>query len=101
MVTVGEERDVSIESIGSLDIEVTNLDGTIQKTTLKKVAHVPVLMCNLLSVTRALSNGFKISRKDEVITLSKGDVKMDCQKKYKSADGFLCGPEAEMVFPKS
>ena len=24
---------------------------------------------------------------------------MDCHRKYKSADGFLCGPDAEMVFP--
>ena len=101
VVTVGDERDVSIENIGLLDIEVKNLDGTIQTITLKKVAHVPVLMCNLLSVTRALSSGFKISSKDEVITLKKGDIKMDCHKKYKLADGFLCGPEAEMVFPKS
>ena len=66
--------------------------GVMKRLTLLSVSFMPRLMCNLLSLTRAISNGFRLGSKHDCITLEKSGLRFVCKEKFKTGGGYLCGP---------
>ena len=59
-VFIGDNSSMMIKSTGSLKLKFTNRDGEENVVILTKVAYVPNMMCNLLSVTSAMTNGYDL-----------------------------------------
>ena len=76
-VFIGDNSSMIIKSIGSLKIKITNRNGEKNVVTLTKVAFVPNMMCNLLSLTSAMTKGYELRNEKEVIVLSKKDRKIE------------------------
>ena len=62
-VTVGNNATVNVEAIGSVKMEVTDRLGKKKILVLNDVSYVPKLMCNLLSLTKAIKTVMKLEAK--------------------------------------
>jgi hypothetical protein len=84
-VKIGNGEGLKSTTFGTLKATVEQADGTKMDVTLKNVAYVPELATNLLSITKAMENGFKVSSTGNILRLSKGSkiVKFDRLQKTK------------------
>jgi hypothetical protein len=70
-VSVGNGTKLKSIITGTFKGTVVQKDGTEKDITLHNVAYVPSLTYNLLSITKALENGFHISNKEKIMVLRK------------------------------
>ena len=68
---------------------VKNSKGKQQKVILKKVDYVPDLVCNLFSLTTALTNNWKTSGNKNRIQIKKGNQEIHFNKKVNRRSGFV------------
>jgi hypothetical protein len=73
-VTVGNGEKTVPTKVGSLRRCVIQVNGSTLDILINDVKFLPELCANLFSVNKALKNGFKLSSKNENISLTKGSA---------------------------
>jgi hypothetical protein len=86
-VTVGNGEKMVVTKVGSLRRRVIQVDGSTLDIVINDVKFLPELCANLFSVNKALKNGFKLSNKNENISLTKGSASITFDRIIKSLDG--------------
>jgi hypothetical protein len=76
---------------GSLRRRVIQVDGSTLNILINDVKFLPELCSNLFIVNKALKNGFKLSNKNENISLTKGVASITFDRIIKSLDGAVSG----------
>jgi hypothetical protein len=71
---------------GNLNCEVTQLDGRIFVVTLKNVAYVPEICSNLISLNKALKNGFKVTNDEVIVSITKKHITLMFDQVIKTLD---------------
>lgn len=56
-VNLGDGRDLEVQSVGIVQLEMLLPDGSMRSCSLQKVLYVPKLAYNLVSVSRATEAG--------------------------------------------
>jgi hypothetical protein len=77
--------------VGGLKYHVIQLNGSSVNVTLKEVKYVPELWVNLLSISKALKNGFNLRNKGLIISLKKGSVSVTFDRVIKTVNGSISG----------
>jgi hypothetical protein len=95
-VAVGNGEKMVARKIGSLRCRVIQVDGSTLDIVINDVKFLPELCVNLFSVNKALKNGFKLSNKNENISLSKGSASITFDRIIKSLYGTVSG--VKMVY---
>ena len=90
-VQIGNGKSLKSTMIGTLKATVQQLDGTTVDVKLKNVAYVPELSINLLSITKAMENGFQVSNMGNFMSLTKGSMTIKFDKLQKTKNGFCPG----------
>jgi hypothetical protein len=86
-VTVGNGDKMAATKVGSLRRCVIQVDGSTLDIVINDVNFLSELCANLISVNKALKNGFKLSNKNENISLTKGSASITFDRIIKSLDG--------------
>jgi hypothetical protein len=86
-VTVGNGEKMVATKVGSLRRRVIQVDGSTLYIVINDIKFLPELCANLFSVNKALKNGFKLSNKNENISLTKGSASITFDRIIKSLDG--------------
>jgi hypothetical protein len=90
-VTVGNGEKMVATKVGSLRCRVIQVDGSTLDIVINDVKFLPELCANLFSVNKVLKNGFKLSNKNENISLTKGSASITFDRIIKSLDGTVSG----------
>ena len=90
-VTVGNGDKLKVTKIGTKIGTVVQKNGSKKNITLRDVKYVPKLNCNLLSLTQALKAGFKMTGDKDGMSIKKGRMQYEFDRKFKSGSGFLFG----------
>ena len=97
-VKVGNGESLRCNKIGDVRIKVKQRDGKKDvETILKDVMYVPQLTTNLLSIGKALKQGWELRSKGEDFFLSKGRNTVNFDKNLVSNFGKVSGMDAEVV----
>ena len=91
IVRIGNGEGLKSTTVGTLRAIVEQADRTRLDVTLKNVAYVPELSTNLFSITKAMENGFEISSKGNIMSLSKGSKMVKFDRLQKTKNGFCPG----------
>ena len=75
-ITIGDGSNMTIKQTGRWKGNITDKTGNQQLVILDEVCYVPELKYNLISMTKALKNGWVSSGNDQQLSLSKGDEKI-------------------------
>ena len=67
---------MTVKQTGRWKGNITDKTGNQQLVILDEVCYVPELKYNLISMTKALKNGWLSSGNDQQLSLSKGDEKI-------------------------
>jgi hypothetical protein len=86
-VTAGNGEKMVAMKVGSLRRRVIQVDDSTLDIVINEVKFLPELCANLFSVNKALKNGFKVSNKNENISLTKGSASITFDRIIKSLDG--------------
>jgi hypothetical protein len=92
-IRVGNGKQLETAKIGKRKGTVIQSDGSEVQIIMKQYKQVPDLWCNLFSLTAALNDGWILSNKSKMITLTKDGVSLTFDKIIPSGDGYLCGVE--------
>ena len=76
---------------GSYKGTIIQKDGTKIQVTLDNVCFVPNLICNLFSITSALSKGWKLSNDGRILKVSNGNSVIRFDQIIGKKNGHLCG----------
>jgi hypothetical protein len=90
-VTVENGEKMVATKVGSLRRCVIQVDGSTLDIVINDVKFLPELCANLFNVNKALKNGFKLSNKNENISLNKGSASTTFDRIIKSLDGTVSG----------
>jgi hypothetical protein len=77
--------------VGSLRRRVIQVKGSTLDIVINDVKFLPELCANLFSVNKELKNGFKLSNKNENISLTKVSTSITFDRIIKSLDGTVSG----------
>ena len=86
---MGNGEKIAVVQSGTWEGYVKNASGKQQKVILKKVNYVPNLVCNLFSLTMALTNNWKTSGNKNGIQIKKGNQEIHFNKKVNGKSGFV------------
>jgi hypothetical protein len=75
--------------VGSLKCHAIQLNGSSINVTLKEVKYVPELWVKLLSISKALKNGFDLRNKGLMISLKKRSVSVTFYRVIKVVNGSI------------
>jgi hypothetical protein len=101
IVQIGNGKSLKSTTIRTLKATVQQLDGTTVDIKLNNVAYVPELSINLLGITKAMENGFQVSNKGNIMSLTKGSVTIKFDKLQKTKKkGFCLGILMEVKIPQ-
>ena len=89
-VTIGDGKSLTASKIGDLKVLLQTKEGWCT-FTLKDVKHVPNLCINLLSIPKALNEGYNIGNNGSKLFLTKGDFILPFDKLFKAGSSFVCG----------
>ena len=89
MVQIGNGKKLKSTTVGTLKTIAQQHDRTTVEVKLNNVAYVPELSFNLFSITKAMENGFQISSKGNIISLTKGLKTIKFDKIQKTKTGFV------------
>ena len=78
---VGNGKKIAVVQSGTWEGYVKNANGKQEKVILEKVDYVPDLVCNLFSLTTALTNNWKTSGNKNRIHFTKGNQEIHFNKK--------------------
>jgi hypothetical protein len=70
-ITVGNGNSMMAMKVGSLRRHVVQLDGSTLNIIINEVKYVPNLCANLLSINKAIKNGFNLSNNGTSICLTR------------------------------
>jgi hypothetical protein len=90
-VTVGNGEKMVATKVGSLRRCVIQVDGSILDIVINDIKFLFEFCANLFSVNKALKNGFRLSNKNENISLTKGSASITFDRIIKSLDGTVSG----------
>ena len=90
-ITIGDGSNMAIKQIGKWQGMITDKTGKQQLITLDEVCYVPELKYNLMSLTKALKNGWILSGNNQQLSLRKADEEMIFDKKIHSSNGHIFG----------
>ena len=93
-IQVGDGKIIVSSQKGKKHLEVKQPNNKNTRVILQEVHYVPDLMCNLFSLTCAMSNGAEISSKGLELTIKKGSFKIIFDQVIKSAYGHLLAIKA-------
>ena len=93
MITIGNGKSVLSPKIGKQKLLVIQKDGRTVQIVLHDVMFVPDLRINLFSITKALSQKWKLSNKGLDIVLSKYHTRIQFDHHIKTQSGFVSGVE--------
>ena len=97
-VKVGNGESLKCKKIGDVRIKMKQKDGKKDvETILKDVMFVPELTTNLLSIGKALKQGWELRSKGEEFFLSKGRNTVNFDKNLVSNFGKVLGVDVEVV----
>jgi hypothetical protein len=89
-IMVGNNDSMASVSKGQYKGIVLQKDGTTVDIVLQDVLHIPKLMVNLFSLTKAIEHtGVALSSKDQIISLTVGTTDIYFYKVYKHGSGSL------------
>ena len=90
-ISVGNGTKLKSTITGTFKGTVVQKDGTEKDITLHNVAYVPSLTYNLLSITKALENGFHISNEEKIMVLRKENFVIKFDRIKKTNAGYCPG----------
>ena len=93
-ITVGDGKTIFSSQKGKKHLQVKQPNNNNTRVVLQEVHYVPDLMCNLFSLTCAMSNGAEISSSGLQLTIKKGSVKIIFDQVIKSQNGHLLAIKA-------
>ena len=78
-VQIGNGNNMSANAVGKYRGTIIQKDGKKMNVVLEDVCYVPDLVCNLFSVTAALSKGWTLSNEGKMMNISQGEktIKFD------------------------
>jgi hypothetical protein len=79
--------------MGTLHRTVFQADGSSLDIVLKDYKYVPELHVNLFSITKSLSQGWRLSNDDVMIVLKKDNASLKFDKVYQTDNGKVVGVE--------
>ena len=89
-IQVGNGQNVQVQYKGTFNGKIT-YDGAVQDIKIQDVLVAFDFICNLFSITKALTRGAELENEKEKIVVKKNNVKIVFGEKIKSGDGFLLG----------
>ena len=90
-ITVGNGKQVTSLKKGKKKITINQKHGQDKIVTLSHVHYVPELICNLFSVTSAISNGGIITSDGLMLTVMKGNQQITFNHQIWTNQGYLLG----------
>jgi hypothetical protein len=90
-ITFVDGSNMAIKQIGKWQRMITDKTGKQQLISLDEVYYVPALKYNLMSLTKALKNGWELSGNNQQLSLRKADDEMVFDKKMYSSNGHTFG----------
>ena len=100
VVQIGNGKKLKSTTVGTLKTIAQQLDGTTIDVKLSNVVYVPELSFNLFSITKAMENGFQVSSKGNIMSLTKGVKTIKFDKIQKTKNGFCPGIIMKTVVPQ-
>ena len=92
-VKVGNGDNCPVRKIGKKKSTVVQSDGSKLDVVLQEYKQVPDLWVHLFSITKAVSDGWKLSNEGQMMVLTKGKNKIVFDRIIKSGSGHLCAVE--------
>ena len=100
VVQIGNGKKLKSTTVGTLKAIVQQLDGTTVEVKLNNVTYIPELSFNLFSISKAMENGFQVSSKGNIMSLTKGSKTIKFDKIQKTKGGFCPGIIMKTVVPQ-
>ena len=94
-ITIGSGKQLIGTKQGTWHGTVIRTDGTTTNITLKNVVYCPELSFNLFSLTQAMANGGKLGSNGTIITMTKGEQRLEFDRKISMSNGYL--PAVELA----
>ena len=88
-IVFGNGQRLSAECIGEKRGVVVHKNGTKVPILMKNVKYVPLMYCNLFSITAALKEGCKLEGSSKGLKISKGNKTYMFDRKVKSGNASL------------
>jgi hypothetical protein len=76
-ITFVDGSNMAIKQIGKWQRMITDKTGKQQLISLDEVYYVPALKYNLMSLTKALKNGWELSGNNQQLSLRKADDELE------------------------
>jgi hypothetical protein len=90
-ITVGNGDSMTATKVGSLRRRVVQLNGSTLDIIINEVKYAPNLCANLLSINKAIKNGFKLSNNGTSICLTKGSASITFDRIINTLSGSISG----------
>jgi hypothetical protein len=90
-ITVGNGNSMTAAKVGSLRHCIVQLNGSTLDVTINEVKYVPHLCANLLSINKAIKNGFNLSNNGTSICLTKGSASITFDRIMNTLSGSISG----------
>ena len=90
-VQIGNGNNMSANAVGKYRGTIIQKDGKKMNVVLEDVCYVPDLVCNLFSVTAAMSKGWKLSNEGRMMNISQGETTIKFDHLIGKKHGHLCG----------
>jgi gag-polypeptide of LTR copia-type len=90
-VYVGDGKVMRVEAVGSKLVTVVQVDGMSTDVTLTDVMYTQEMVCNVVSMTKAMTEGFEISSTGKQLKMKKGTLEIVFDREFKSGIGFMLG----------
>ena len=90
-IKIGNGKPLKATMIGNKHVTAIQKDGTTQDLILTECNYVPELWVNLFSIGKALKNGFSLTNKGVIITVTKNNTKLCFDRIFKTGKGFVAG----------
>jgi hypothetical protein len=92
-IMIGNGKTLMATKMGTLHWTVFQADGSSLDIVLKDYKYVPDLHVNLFSITKSLSQGWKLSNEGVMIVLKKDKASLKFDKVYQTDNGKVVGVE--------
>merc|ERR1712154_353330 len=90
-IKIGSGEHVMATHIGDLFGKIVPKKGKRTTICLKEVLVVPDMYCNLISMTKLMEKGYKITGKNNEIKVEKNEFFITFDRKVRSGSGMLVG----------
>ena len=96
-IKIGSGKTMLATKRGTYEGMVISKDNKKTMIQLRNVRYVPEMFCKLISLTKAMKNGYDVIGKNNIITLQSGKQKISFDRVIQSGKGILLGMMTETL----